>query len=293
MTVDVLAPAPAAGVLTDDALAFLGALHERFEPRRRELLDARAAAPRADRRRRDARLPGRAPSEIREGDWQVAPAPARPAGPARRDHRPGRPQDGHQRAELGRARASWPTSRTRCRRRGANVVAGPGQPDRRDRGHDRVHRRRRARVQARRRGRDAARAPARLAPGREARARRRRAGRGRLRRRRALPACATPGACSTRARARSSTCPRWSRTSRRGCGPRSSRSSRASSGSTRGRSRPRCSSRRCPPRSRWRRSSTSCASTRARSTPGAGTTSSRRSRRSASGPSSCCPTATT
>ena len=42
MTVDVLAPAPAAGVLTDEALALLGALHERFEPRRRELLDARA-----------------------------------------------------------------------------------------------------------------------------------------------------------------------------------------------------------------------------------------------------------
>ena len=42
MTVDILAPAPAAGVLTDDALAFLAALHERFEPRRRELLDARA-----------------------------------------------------------------------------------------------------------------------------------------------------------------------------------------------------------------------------------------------------------
>ena len=38
MTVDVLAPAPVDGVLTDDALAFVGALHERFEPRRRELL---------------------------------------------------------------------------------------------------------------------------------------------------------------------------------------------------------------------------------------------------------------
>jgi malate synthase len=81
MTVDVVAPAPAAGVLTDDALAFLGALHERFEPRRRELLDARA-----QRRARIAAgetldfLPGT--RDVREGDWQVAPAP-----PALQDRR--------------------------------------------------------------------------------------------------------------------------------------------------------------------------------------------------------------
>ena len=81
MTVDVLAPAPAAGVLTDDALAFLGALHERFEPRRRALLDARA-----QRRARIAAgetldfLPDT--RDIREGDWQVAAAP-----PALQDRR--------------------------------------------------------------------------------------------------------------------------------------------------------------------------------------------------------------
>jgi malate synthase len=74
MTVDVVAPAPAAGVLTDEALAFLAALHERFEPRRRELLDARA-----QRRARIAAgetldfLPDT--RDIRAGDWQVAPAP--------------------------------------------------------------------------------------------------------------------------------------------------------------------------------------------------------------------------
>ncbi len=74
MTVDVLAPAPAAGVLTDDALAFLGALHERFEPRRRELLDARA--------QRRARIAAgetldflAETRDVREGDWQVATAP--------------------------------------------------------------------------------------------------------------------------------------------------------------------------------------------------------------------------
>jgi malate synthase len=75
LTVDVLAPAPAPGVLTDDALAFLGTLHERFEPRRRELLAARA-----ERRKRIAAgetldfLPDT--RQIREGDWQVAAAPA-------------------------------------------------------------------------------------------------------------------------------------------------------------------------------------------------------------------------
>jgi malate synthase len=74
MTVDVVAPAPTTGVLTDDALAFVGALHERFEPRRRELLRARG-----ERRARIAAgerldfLPET--RAIREGDWQVAPAP--------------------------------------------------------------------------------------------------------------------------------------------------------------------------------------------------------------------------
>jgi malate synthase len=61
-------------VLTDDALAFVAALHERFDERRRELL-----ARRAERRARLAAggtldfLPDT--REIREGDWQVAPVP--------------------------------------------------------------------------------------------------------------------------------------------------------------------------------------------------------------------------
>ena len=40
------------------------------------------------------------------------------SGPPRRDHRPGRPQDGDQRAQLRRAASSWPTSRTPTRRPG-------------------------------------------------------------------------------------------------------------------------------------------------------------------------------
>ncbi len=62
-------------MLTEEALAFVGALHERFEPTRQELLRAR--------RQRRAEIAGGATldfleetREVREGDWRVAPAPA-------------------------------------------------------------------------------------------------------------------------------------------------------------------------------------------------------------------------
>jgi malate synthase len=61
-------------VLTPDALAFVADLARRFEPRRRELLDAR-------RRRQEALRAGTRPDflpetrAIREGDWTVAAAP--------------------------------------------------------------------------------------------------------------------------------------------------------------------------------------------------------------------------
>jgi malate synthase len=74
MTVDVVAPTATEGVLTDEALAFLGTLHERFESRRRELLRAR------EERRAQIAAGGtldflEQTREVREGDWQVAPAP--------------------------------------------------------------------------------------------------------------------------------------------------------------------------------------------------------------------------
>ena len=62
-------------ILTDDALAFLAELHQRFEPVRRALLVARA-----ERRARLAE--GETPdfladtADVREGGWRVAPAPA-------------------------------------------------------------------------------------------------------------------------------------------------------------------------------------------------------------------------
>ncbi|MEA2494745.1 MAG: malate synthase, partial [Thermoleophilaceae bacterium] len=74
--IDIKAPAHDGfdQVLTDEALAFLAELHSRFDERRRELL-----ARRAERRERFAAgelldfLPDT--QEVREGDWQVAPAP--------------------------------------------------------------------------------------------------------------------------------------------------------------------------------------------------------------------------
>jgi malate synthase len=61
-------------VLTPAALAFVADLERRFGPRRRELL--------ARRKERDARIAAGAPfdflaetARVREGDWQVAPAP--------------------------------------------------------------------------------------------------------------------------------------------------------------------------------------------------------------------------
>ena len=76
MSVDVTTPAPdtAQDVLTEEALAFVGALHERFEPTRQQLLKARA-----ERRERFAAGENldflEETREVREGDWHVAPAP--------------------------------------------------------------------------------------------------------------------------------------------------------------------------------------------------------------------------
>jgi malate synthase len=75
-SIEVLGPpvSRAEEILTPESLAFLGGLHRRFEPRRRELLAARIA--------RQARLDaGERPdflddtAEIRAGDWKIAPIP--------------------------------------------------------------------------------------------------------------------------------------------------------------------------------------------------------------------------
>jgi malate synthase len=77
-TVSVDAPSPVERgdeILTPDALAFLAELQERFGARRDELLAARRE------RRAEVSRTGRLDflpqtREVREGDWQVAPAPA-------------------------------------------------------------------------------------------------------------------------------------------------------------------------------------------------------------------------
>jgi malate synthase len=61
-------------VLTDDALTFLGELHERFAATRDELLEARKA--RRDEAKRTGKLDFLPDTEhVRTGDWRVAPAP--------------------------------------------------------------------------------------------------------------------------------------------------------------------------------------------------------------------------
>lgn len=84
MAIEVTDPNPAEGagtILTPEALAFIEDLHHRFAPTRNDLLAARTA-------RREAIAAGESldflpdTAEIREGNWQVAPAP-----PALQDRR--------------------------------------------------------------------------------------------------------------------------------------------------------------------------------------------------------------
>ena len=120
---------------------------------------ARAGA--AAARRRAARLPAGDAGRPR-GRLAGRAGAGRAPGPPRRDHRPGRPEDGDQRAQLGREDVHG-------RLRGlelahlAELHRGPGQPDRRARADDHARYRREA-VPPERGDGDAARAAARLAP---------------------------------------------------------------------------------------------------------------------------------
>ena len=199
-------PTLAEQVLTEDAATFLTGLQREFGPRRRELLAARHARA---QRLRDGELPDFLPETQQRprGRLAVAPRPGRPPGPPRRDHRPGRPQDGDQRAQLGREDVHG-------RLRGlqladlAELHRGPGQPDRRDRAHDHARHGREA-VRAERRDRDAARAPARLAPRGAALRGRRRADLGAAC---STSACTSSATTTSRRAAPSSTCRSSSRT---------------------------------------------------------------------------------
>ena len=71
---------------------------------REELLAARTARQAAAARRRDCPTSSRRRARSARSDVAGRRGAARPPGPPRRDHRPDRPEDGDQRAQLGRAR---------------------------------------------------------------------------------------------------------------------------------------------------------------------------------------------
>ena len=208
-------------ILSDGALAFVESLHSRFGQRRSELLAAReqrgkpAEFSRGDAGDPRGRLAGRT----------GARGLRRPPGG---DHRPDRPQARHQRAQLGRQGLHG-----RLRGRQLTDLAQPGrgprQPDRRDRGHDHLRRRRRPPLRARREPGHAARAPARLASAREARQGRRRAGGRRAWSTSACSPSTAPSACTSAIRGSTSTCPSSSTISRRGSGTTCSPSPRTNS----------------------------------------------------------------
>ena len=96
---------------------------------------------------------------IRDEAWTVAPAPEGSPAPVGRAHGPGRAEDGHQRAQLGRGRLHGGL-RGREHADLAQHGPGPGQPRRRRRPHDRAPEPGRPRLPPERADRD----PARPAP---------------------------------------------------------------------------------------------------------------------------------
>ena len=115
LTVLTAAPEGAEKVLSRDALGFLETLCRQFNPRREELLAARAERQKAFDR---GEMPDFLPSTkaIRGADWKVAPTPkdlqkrhVEITGPVT--------EDDDQRLNSAPT-SSWPTSRTRSRPRG-------------------------------------------------------------------------------------------------------------------------------------------------------------------------------
>ncbi len=189
-------------------------------------------APGADRGRRAPRLP-RVDALDPRRRLARRTGSGRPPGPARRDHRPGRrPEDGHQRLQLGR-----PHLHGRLRGRELADVGErrrrSAEPHGRDRADDLARAGREA-LCAERRGRGAPRPSAWLAPaGAPRRGRRQARLRRALRLRRLLPA-QRASACWSAARGRTSTSRSSRATSRRGSGTTSSASRRTALGIPRG-----------------------------------------------------------
>ena len=161
-----------ARILTPEAVAFAAKLQRAFGGRRNELLARRARAPGRARRRQAPRLPARDARDPRR-QLDLRADSRRHRRPPGRDHRPRRPQDGHQRAQLRRQGVH---GRLRGREHAAlgQQHPGPDQPRRRDPPPHRLHLARGQGLPAERQDRGAVRAAARLAPAREAREGRRR-----------------------------------------------------------------------------------------------------------------------
>ncbi len=209
-----------AQILTPEAVAFAAKLQRAFGGRRTELLARRAHAAGRARRGQASRIPARDTRDPRRR-LDVRAGAGRHRRPPRRDHRPGRPQDGHQRAQFRRQRVH---GGLRGRQHAAlgQQHPGPHQPARRDPAADRLHVARGQGVPAEREDRGAVRAAARLAPAGKARADRRRADLGRHLRLRAVLLPQREGAACARHAGRTSTCRSSRATSRRGCGTTSS-----------------------------------------------------------------------
>ena len=237
---ELKAPMPPGGeeILTPEALNFVASLVREFNPTRERLLAARVERQTGDRSRPAPGLPRIDPVGARSGlDGRAHPR--RPAGPPRRDHRPRRAQDGHQRAELrgqrvhGRLRGRELADLGQRRRR-------PDEPARRDPPHHHVHLARGQGLQAEREDRRPAGPPARLAPRREAPHARRQARAGRAVRLRPVLLPQRARTAEARAPARTSTCPSSRTTSRRACGTTCSCARRNCSGCRRAPSAPPC-----------------------------------------------------
>ena len=150
-------------VLTPEAIAFVSIADHRFDPTRRELLRRR------DKRQLELRA-GKLPDflsetqNVRTSAWKVAATPRRSAGPPRRDHRAGRPQDDDQRAQLGREGLHGRLRGRATRRPGRTSSTVSANLQRRRRAARITFDNRTARqYKLNERDRDAARAPARLA----------------------------------------------------------------------------------------------------------------------------------
>ncbi len=203
-------------ILTPEALEFVADLERLTRSTRRQLLCARARPAGAARRRRAARLPAR---DGRDSPRRLADraGSGRPAGSPRGDHRPGRSQDGDQRAQLRRedvhgrlrgfARATWQATiagQVNLRDAVSGTIEftnAPGQA-----------------LCAGQADGHAVGPAARLAPGGKARAGRRPADVGRHLRLRPVLFPQRPGADRQGHAARTSTCRSWRATWKPGCG---------------------------------------------------------------------------